>query len=215
MVLCMPRLSDTPPPVDPTTARWQKARELFSQDVSWAGISEQVGFAINTLRARCAVEGWQRSDGLTMNAPLPEVRASTERAILSNKKRVAQVREQLAERLLADTTKLLDQLFEPRIYKEAKVVSGGAREPGFTEIVEIEVDRPSHTDQLAIAKAASDLIAKSQLLAGEATTRQGTEERTPQERKDRISQIRDELQERRANRGGGDDNAPGVETETG
>jgi len=189
---------------EPTDEEWLAAREIYeATGASLRDVQAETGIPRSTLQARAAVERWQKREaGAAPIGATPQERAA---ATAAGRAEAARKREalrlEMADRLLRETSQVLDRLNAPATYKEAKVVSDGAQQGAHVEVVEIETDTPAARDQQAIATAAAILIDKFQLLTGEATSRGETVERTREEREARIGQLRDELQQRREAKG--------------
>lgn len=178
----------TPSGSDP----WVEARRLFTvEDLSYREIAAQTGLAYSTVRHRAQREGWERVEGSVQAADPSITPEKVSRRELNLKGR----RLNLASRLLDEAETLLDEMHAPSVRHEVKVVPQGRDMGSEVEIVEVTEPSAPASDKRNLAVSAAILIDKSQLLSGEATSR--NEDLTPEERRDRLRQIRDELEERR------------------
>lgn len=112
------------------------------------------------------IGSWAHRSG-TPSVASEKTAAAVERASLD----MAARRLRLAEALMGDIERLRRSLWQPCTERKALVVSGGMREPGVVEIVDIDRDQPSFGEQKTIMTALAIAVDKVQLLTGEATER--------------------------------------------
>lgn len=176
---------------------WAMAKTLWEKGESYRTVSEETGIPVNSIRVRKIDEGW------TLQAvprdQTPEARrAKTAAARRAAADKVLERRGELANHLMEDLLELREQLFEPVVVKEAKVVQVGNNMGSEVEIVEIELPRPVPADQQRIVTSMAILTDKLLLLTGEATSRTETVDGSNREAAAaRLKMIRDELAERR------------------
>ena len=157
----------------------RKAVEL-ANEVGNAEAARQLNLSAGTIaswRSRLGVASLQRE----------KTRAAVEARSLSRADRIGK----LAETLLDEAEKEIKRLREPR--REHRATGNG-------DLVSWTEPEPAPQDRRAIATTVGILIDKSQLLAGEATSR--TEALTADAARARATDLRDELAERRRRREG-------------
>lgn len=114
---------------------------------------------------RGTISSWAKRAGVQTVAPENLAAAVEARSL-----RLELRRGELAERLYAETGKLLDQLWQPTTY--VKIVTVGTGEgTSMVAVGEAEVPQPTFRDQQAIMTSVGIALDKAQLLSGEATER--------------------------------------------
>lgn len=182
-----------------TDDQWKKARACYEAGGALRDAQAASGIGRSTIAKRAREEGWVRGE-IALTPEQQKGRMQTAAGVEAQRQMLAARRLQLAADLLEDAEELRAQLFSPVAVKEAKVVPQGQHAGSEVQLVTIDLDRPTPRDQQATATALAILVDKSQLLAGEATSRTEDAQRTPEERKARIAQLRDDLDERRKQR---------------
>ena len=202
-----PRSSGTP-------EHWARAKELFGAGLVYKSIEMRLDHEMgimdgvapprdHTIRRRATSEAWLRNPnvGLHVGPAVEDSEQTQER--LARFKATGEINrehrtQQLADELLAASTKLIGQMFEPHTLHEVKVVAGPQGAGSGVEVVEVEMREPPPRDKQALASAASQLIDRLQLLTGKATGRTETGPIMDRETAEaRLKGIRDELAERR------------------
>lgn len=186
---------------------WAEIRRLFEEDVSpprgYHRLSQEVEGAPSTtaIRHHAIKNGWVRANGEKAGEA---VAPAAMQAV--NAKR----RAELAVRLLDEVDDMLDDMSRDQVLRrEAKVVGEGGG-VSHVEVVEVTQEGYDPSEKRNLAVATAIMIDKAQLLSGEPTERH--DGMTPEERRQRIGQIRDEVEARRALREGDSDAA--IEAET-
>lgn len=142
-----------------TTAQRDEALTLLAA-VGKAEAARRTGIPAGTIASWGSRLEVSSPDGTALDAAVAAKRAT-----------VAQRKAALAEGLLDDAERLRAQLFAPSIERKPLIVSDGAKEGSHVEIVDVELARPSATDQKAVMVAVAVAVDKVQLLTGEATWR--------------------------------------------
>jgi hypothetical protein len=184
-------------------AAWAEAERMFREDgAGYHSIAGATGLPKSTVRRRALERGWTRDTeeaqarGQDAGTPLEERSEAVRAAAAGQRQSLAARRAALAERLLDKAGGLVDEMdAEVVLRREAKVVPGGQGLGSTVEVVDVEQPGHDPSAKRNLATAAAILIDKSQLLAGEATSRH---EMTAEETRERVKQIRDEVGERRA-----------------
>lgn len=118
---------------------------------------------------RRTITQWAHDEGLEVSSA--QARAKTARAREVLEAVTAEKRADLAAGLLADAQRLRAELFAPCVEKRAMAVNQGGDLGQAIEVAEVELDRPTHADQVKIMTAVAIAVDKIQLLTGEATER--------------------------------------------
>lgn len=112
---------------------------------------------------------------------------ASEKTAAANEARVEDMaarRAQLASDLMGDVNRLRGQLFAPCVERKVVTLAGSKDEVGTWELVDIDRDQPTFTDQKAIMTTIAIAVDKIQILTGEATERvehRSVPERTPEQ----------------------------------
>lgn len=112
------------------------------------------------------------------------VTAKTRAANEARVEDMAARRAQLASDLMGDVNRLRGQLFAPCVERKVVTLAGSKDEVGTWELVDIDRDQPTFTDQKAIMTTIAIAVDKIQILTGEATERvehRSVPERTPEQ----------------------------------
>lgn len=110
--------------------------------------------------------------------------AKTAAATAAHALDMATRRADLASGLMDDVARLRDQLFAPCVERKVVTLAGSKDEVGRWELVDIDRDLPTFTEQKAIMTTLAIAVDKIQILTGEATERiehRGAPERTPEQ----------------------------------
>lgn len=187
------------------------AQKLFAQGLSSRDVSNQLGSRVSPswVQRTSATEGWLRGvlppDLITEDNPQiyesvkaepDEQNANTAKLEAATRRKFAQRKLDLADRMAGKIDVLLDQMFGQHVVKEIKLVGmgGGVQE---VKLVEVALDEPSPTDKKHLATTLAILVDKASLLVGDATSRVETAKLSGTEVADRLKHFRDELEERR------------------
>jgi len=139
------------------------ALDLLRDGNTLADTARQTGIPRRT------IADWARAEGIETSTP--QARAKTARAREVLDAVTAEKRADLAAGLMADAQRLRTQLFAPVVEKRAMAVNQGGDLGQIIEVAEVELDRPTPTDQVKIMTAVAIAVDKIQLLTGEATER--------------------------------------------
>lgn len=113
-----------------------------------------------------SISRWAKAAGATSTRN-EKMRAANEAGALS----IEAKRQKLAFDLFDDIEQLRAELFAPCVEKRAMTVSRGRHEGSEVEVVEIQLDRPTFSEQKAIITSVAIAVDKVQVLTGEATER--------------------------------------------
>lgn len=95
----------------------------------------------------------------------------TAAAIKARTEQMERARWDIAEGLVDDIARLRGQLFAPCTERKVVTIAGSVKEKGTWEIVDIDRDQPTFTDQRAIMTTLAIAVDKVQVLTGGATAR--------------------------------------------
>lgn len=188
------------------------AQHLYSQGLSSREISERLSGRLSAswISAHSRDEGWLRGvlppDVLAAgteqvyepaNADPETKNANTEKLEAASRRRFAQRKVEMADRMASKVDVLLDQMFGQHVVKEIKLVGmgGGIQE---VKLVEVQLNEPSPADKKHLATTMAILVDKASLLMGDATSRVETAKLRPEEVTDRLKHYRNEVAERAA-----------------
>lgn len=178
---------------------WAHARRVFERGASYRQVEAEVDgrLTYSRIRRMALAEGWTQGE-VKSTSTLEERRAATAAATAANQLKWAEKKDDVVSDLIATTQRLVEQVFEPTLRKEVKVVAGGEGAGSYVEVVEVDMDEPSAAEKKALVTSAAILIDKLQLLTGEATSRSETGPITDRAAaEERVRHIRDEIAERR------------------
>lgn len=116
--------------------------------------------------SRATIYNWANAAGIDVKDP-----KRTAAATASRLADVAERKTQLASDLLDDAQALRAQLFAPCVERKAMSVSDGKDSGSHVEIIDIERDKPTFSEQVRVLTATAIAVDKVQLLTGEATER--------------------------------------------
>lgn len=137
--------------------------------------------------AKGTVMSWASRAGLAMHAT-ETTTVATEASLAS----LAQRKAQLASDLMGDIERLRKQLFAPCVERKVVTLSGGQTGSSTWDIVDIEHEQPSFTDQRACMTSIAIAVDKVQILTGEATERVDHRHTTPID--DELASLADQLE---------------------
>lgn len=120
------------------------------------------------------VQSWAHRAGVA-TACTQERLALAESAMATLEQRKAT----LASDLMGDIERLRAQLFAPCTERKVVTLAGGAAMPSTWDIVDVELDQPSFTDQRACMTSIAIAVDKVQILTGAATERIDHRHTTP------------------------------------
>lgn len=151
----------------PMATRWSDEQRTHALDqlatMTLAEVARDTGIPKRT------ISDWARAEGIETSTP--QARAKTARARETLEAVTAEKRANLAAGLMADAQRLRTQLFAPTVEKRAMAIAIGGDMGQGIEVAEVELDRPTPTDQVKIMTAVAIAVDKIQLLTGEATER--------------------------------------------
>lgn len=190
----MPRASNA------TDEDWAAVRKHWASGFGFGACSKLVDgrAAASTIRRRALNEGWIRESGEPVERSLEERRAMTAAAVEATKRRWADEKDRVIDRLVGLVDTLVDEVTAPHEMIDVKVVGGGKDAAASIETVRTWIPSPVPADKQRLVTSAAIVIDKLQLLTGEATSR--NENLSGADRSavvQRTKQMRDELQERR------------------
>jgi hypothetical protein len=142
-----------------TDAERHDALRLYETDGPRA-VEDQLGIPAST------VVDWAKAAGIRTRS----VATKTD-AIQASMLTLAERKAQLASAILDDVEKLRQQLFASTVERKPMVVSDGQHAGSHVEIVDVDLDQPTFTDQKAIMTSIAIGVDKVLLLSGEATSR--------------------------------------------
>lgn len=136
-----------------------EALELYAEQGP-TQVEAQLGIPAST------VMSWARAAGVhTMRAENARVRNEARAADLEQR------RLDLALGLFDDIARLRSQLFAPCTLRKPMAVSDGREVGSHIEIVDVELDQPTFSEQTRIMTSIGIAVDKAQLLTGQATAR--------------------------------------------
>lgn len=146
---------------------------------------------------KSSIASWLTPDDQVVMAE--RVTAKTRAATEARARQLDAERMALALDLMDDIGRLRAQLFDPCVERKVVTLAGSKDETGSWEIVDIERDAPTFSDQKAIMTTLAIAVDKVQVLTGEATERiehRQVPERTPEQEREldrTLSLVRDRV----------------------
>lgn len=131
-----------------------------------------------------SVKNWALAQGHDPEVIAARASEKTAAATRARVEDMAARRAQLASDLMGDVNRLRGQLFAPCVERKVVTLAGSKDEVGTWELVDIDRDQPTFTDQKAIMTTIAIAVDKIQILTGEATERvehRSVPERTPEQ----------------------------------
>lgn len=119
---------------------------------------------------KSTIKGWADK----ADPPVVPPQRGTEKTAAATKARQEQMDEAkfaLAEGLMSDIARIRDQMFAPCVERKVVTVAGSVKVEGRWEIVDIDRDKPTFTEQKSIMTTIAIAVDKVQVLTGGATQR--------------------------------------------
>jgi len=126
------------------------------------------------------------------NATPEEMAHNTDKMQEGLRRRWVDQKAELADRMGAEASRLLDQLSRPYTVQDVKLVGlgGGVQQPTLTKI---ELPEPPPQEKVRLLTGVGILVDKASLLSGDATSRVETASLNKGQLEERLTHIRDEV----------------------